>query len=56
MEGLILQNCERFSINQGCREFQKEKRDTYLWVGVIGAMGQEENRWEASIHRFKVID
>ncbi|MFS7948843.1 hypothetical protein Hanom_Chr06g00564571 [Helianthus anomalus] len=49
MEGLVLPNCEIFSINLKCREFQ-EKKNTYLCVGAMGAMGQEENRWESSIH------
>ncbi|KAF5799901.1 hypothetical protein HanXRQr2_Chr07g0309821 [Helianthus annuus] len=32
MEGLILRNCERFSINLRCREFQKKKIRMFVRV------------------------
>ncbi|KAF5782644.1 hypothetical protein HanRHA438_Chr11g0511101 [Helianthus annuus] len=34
MEGLILPNCERLSINLRCREFQKEKKKKERYVCV----------------------
>ncbi|KAJ0875759.1 hypothetical protein HanPSC8_Chr11g0480301 [Helianthus annuus] len=49
MEGLILPNCERLSINLRCREFQKEKKkkkDTYV-CGCHGSHGSRRKSMES---------